>query len=215
MILRVEQLNKELFSAQFHILRNGMEVGQMRVEGKLPSMEAKIWVSIFEKSYRLTYSGGLMKSAPLPNKEGKSFRPYQIDSDVQGAVGNVYQIEKKEGWFTIIDFFEMIYFGMKCKLYPIGLGKEGGKHPVYCGETQIAQVEKAGEIYNDLHHFDIYAVDQQAAEIAVLFAAYMYINANFKPGEKATKSYVKYTSITTNKTLKSKYNPDFVKRIQP
>lgn len=66
MILRVEQLNKELFSAQFHILRSGMEVGQMRVEGKLPSMEAKIWVSIFEKSYSLTYSGGLMKSAPLP-----------------------------------------------------------------------------------------------------------------------------------------------------
>ena len=81
----------------------------MRVEGKLPSMEAKIWVSIFEKSYRLTYSGGLMKSAPMPNKEGKSFGSYQIDSDIQGTVGNVYQIEKKEGWFTIIDFFEMIY----------------------------------------------------------------------------------------------------------
>ena len=215
MILRVEQLNKELFSANFHILQNGMEVGQVRVEGKIHTMEVKVWISIFEKSYTLQYSGGLLKSASLPNKEEKSFRPYQIDSGMHGKIGNVYQVEKKEGWFSIIDYLELIYSGLNYNAYPIGLGREGGKSPVYCGETQIAQIDKAGEIYNDLHHFDIYAVDQQAAEVAVLFVAYMYINANFKPGEKATKSYVKYTSITTNKTLKSKYNPDFVKRIQP
>lgn len=215
MILKVEQLNKELFSAEFHILRNGMEVGQMRVEGKIYTMEVKVWLRIFEKSYTLQYSGGLIKSAPLPDKEGKSFRTYEIRSDIYGKAGNIYQVEKKEGWFNIINYLELIYSDLKYNLYPIGFGREGGKHPVYCGETQIAQVEKAGEIYNDLHHFDIYAVDQQAAEVAVLFTAYMYMNANFKPGEKVTKSYVKCTSITTNKTLKSKYNPDFVKGIQP
>lgn len=30
-----------------------------------------------------------------------------------------------------------------------------------------------------------------------------------------TKSHVKYTSITTNKTLKAKYNSNFIRGIQP
>lgn len=30
-----------------------------------------------------------------------------------------------------------------------------------------------------------------------------------------TKSHVKYTSITTNKTLKAKYNSNFIGGIQP
>mgnify|MGYP000818851168 CR=1 FL=1 len=86
---------------------------------------------------------------------------------------------------------------------------EGGKHPVYCGNKQIAQIDKPCEIYNDLHHYTIYAVDQDAAEISALFAAYMYINASFEPGQKVKQSYTKCTSITLNKTLKQKYNPDF------
>ncbi len=31
----------------------------------------------------------------------------------------------------------------------------------------------------------------------------------------ATKSHVKHTSITTNKTLKAKYNSNFIRGIQP
>ena len=54
-----------------------------------------------------------------------------------------------------------------------------------------------------------------AAEISALFAAYMYINASFEPGQKVKQSYTKCTSITLNKTLKQKYNPDFKAAIQP
>ena len=85
----------------------------------------------------------------------------------------------------------------------------------YCGNKQITQIDKPSEIYNDLHHYTIYAVDQDAAEISALFAAYMYINASFEPGQKVKQSYTKCTSITLNKTLKQKYNPDFKAAIQP
>lgn len=81
--------------------------------------------------------------------------------------------------------------------------------------NSIAQIDKPCEIYNDLHHYTIYAVDQDAAEISALFAAYMYINASFEPGQKVKQSYTKCTSITLNKTLKQKYNPDFKETIQP
>ena len=101
----------------------------------------------------------------------------------------------------------------KYDLYPIGFGNEGGKHPVYCGDTQIAQVEKPAEVRDDLHNYTIYAIDSDAAELSVLLVAYMYVNANYKPGEKVTKSYVKCYSITKNKTLLSKYDPEFKEKL--
>lgn len=213
MILRIEQIEKELFTASFIIWRDTVRMGNMEVKGKLGSMEADISIDLFGKTYELSYAGGLIKSAPLPDKAGKAFRPYQIGGN-DGSAGKVYQVDRKESFFSIISFFEMVMESCKYTMYPIGFGREGGKHPVYCGDRQIAQIEKSGEIYNDLHHYSIYALDQTAAELAVLFCAYMYVNANFKPGEKATKSVVKYTSVTTNKTLKSKYDPSFKERIQ-
>lgn len=161
------------------------------------------------------YAGGFLKEHQLPDKS-KAYRPYKIFDSEQRILGNVAQIDQKEGWFTTISYMQMYIAGQKqYDLYPIGFGAEGGKHPVYCGNKQIAQIEKPSEIYNDLHHYTIYALDQDSAKISALFAAYMYINANFDPGQKAVKSYVKYTSITLNKSLKQKYNPDFKDTIQP
>lgn len=215
MILKIEQIKKDLFSANFQITHFNEVVGAIQVLGKLGSMEVNVEIQFYQNTYKMQYVGGLIKTAPIPDKKGKAYRPYGIMGKNGEVLGKVAQIDQKDGWFTVISFFEMLYGEEKYNLYPIGFGKEGGKHPIYRENQQIAQIEKSGEIYNDLHHYDIYAKDQYSAEIAVLFGAYMYINANFKPGEKATKSYVKYTSVTTNKTLKEKYNPDFVKMIQP
>ena len=41
----------------------------------------------------------------------------------------------------------------------------------------------------------------------------MYINVGYKSGEKVISSKVKVVSITTNKLLKEKYNPEFIKSI--
>jgi len=44
-------------------------------------------------------------------------------------------------------------------IYSIVLG-EKGVCPLYCNEEQIAQIEKDGIIYNDLHNYDIYSIDK-------------------------------------------------------
>ena len=163
----------------------------------------------------MVYAGGFLKERPLPDKS-KAYRPYKIFNSEHRILGNVAQIDQREGWFTTISYMHMYIVDQEqYDLYPIGFGAEGGKHPVYCGNKQIAQIDKPCEIYNDLHHYTIYAVDQDAAEISALFAAYMYINASFEPGQKVKQSYAKCTSITLNKTLKQKYNPDFKETIQP
>lgn len=215
MILKIEQQQKELFSADFTIWRLEKEVGFIFVQGKFGSMESEITIHLFDKDYYMVYAGGLLKERPLPDKS-KAYRTYKIFDSEHRILGNVAQIDQKEGWFTTISYMHMYIAGREqYDLYPIGFGTEGGKHPVYCGNKQIAQIEKPSEIYNDLHHYTIYAVDQDAAEISALFVAYMYINANFNPGQKVKKSYTKYNSITLNKTLKQKYNPDFKAAIQP
>ena len=71
------------------------------------------------------------------------------------------------------------------------------------------------EVVNDLYNYTIYALDQKEAEMCAIICAYIYINAHFKPGEKAIKSYVKhYTTGTKDAFLLEKYNPDFVETIE-
>lgn len=215
MILKIEQQRKELFSADFTIWHLEKKVGSISVQGKLGSMEAEITIHLFDKDYYMVYAGGFLKERPLPDKS-KAYRPYKIFNSEHRILGNIAQIDQREGWFTTISYMHMYIVDQEqYDLYPIGFGAEGGKHPVYCGNKQIAQIDKPCEIYNDLHHYTIYAVDQDAAEISALFAAYMYINASFEPGQKVKQSYTKCTSITLNKTPKQKYNPDFKETIQP
>ena len=181
MILKIEQQRKELFSADFTIWHLEKKVGSISVHGKLGSMEAEITIHLFDKDYYMVYAGGFLKERPLPDKS-KAYRPYKIFNSEHRILGNVAQIDQREGWFTTISYMHMYIVDQEqYNLYPIGFGAEGGKHPVYCGNKQIAQIDKPCEIYNDLHHYTIYAVDQDAAEISALFAAYMYINASFEP----------------------------------
>lgn len=215
MILKVEQICKELFSAHFRILHLDEVVGTVEVQGSIASMEAGIRIQLFGDEYYLKYAGGILKTSTIPERKIKIYRPYRICEDFKEQSGSVYQVEKKDGWFKITNFYELVFCGVTYHLYPMAIGKEGGKHSIYCGDEQIGQINKASEVCDDLHHYDIYAVNQQAAVLAVLFSLYSYVNVFYKPGEKVSKSYARYMSVTTNKALKEKYNPDFEGSIQP
>ena len=214
MIIRVEQQVKNMWSALFHIFEDEKRVGWFEVQGKIGSMEADILIEIFGRRYFATYNGKkAFKEKRIPGTKDTIFRPYYIACRDDRREGDVWQCDRKTGMLSIISFYQMEFNDKKYDLYPIGFGNGGGKHPVYCGDTQIAQVEKPGEIRDDMHNYTIYAIDSDAAELSVLLVAYMYVNANYKPGEKVTKSYVKCYSITKNKTLLSKYDPEFKEKL--
>ena len=215
MTLKIEQICKELFSAHFRILHMDEVVGMVEVLGSIASMEAGIRIRLFDEEYYLKYSGRFLKTSPDHERKIKIYRPYSICEDFEEQSGSVYQVERKDGWFKTTYFYEMTFRGVVYHLYPMALGKDGGKHSIYCGDVQIGQINKASEVHNDLHCYDIYVVDQQSAVLAVLFSLYSYVNVFYKPGEKVSKSYAKYMSVTTNKALKEKYHPDFVGNIQP
>lgn len=109
--------------------------------------------------------------------------------------------------------FEIIRDSSFYKMYPIGFGKEGAKNPIYCGEEQIALIEKDCEVVNDLHTYKLFCLTEQSSVIALLFAMYMYSMTGYKVGEKVTKSVEKRVSITTNKHLKAMYDPSFKEKV--
>lgn len=112
-------------------------------------------------------------------------------------------------------YHEMEYKGMRYNSYVVSLPAEGGRQSVYREGVQVAQINIPREVVNDLYNYTIYALDQKEAEMCAIICAYIYINAHFKPGEKAIKSYVKYyTTGTKDAFLLEKYNPDFVETIE-
>lgn len=207
MILDVIQVSKNLFSANFVVKRGNVQVGNFSLQGRFGSMEANISGKLFEQDIDMQF--GKIDDIDVTHP----FRPYIINKN--GIYnGVVYQTKNNGGLFKKFDYHQMKKAGVTYDLFPIGLGKEGSKSPVYQDNTQIAQIEKEWVVYNDLHIYKVFAQDKFSSEIAVLFAIYMYINAVYNPGEKVISSTVKVVSTTTNKLLLEKYNSNFTKYIK-
>lgn len=206
MQLLLKQKVKDLFSGEFEIFNNNELVGNVSFEGKLNSMEANFIGTLFGKEFSLNCVNEILTGS------NKKFRPYNIIEN-NAIVGEVYQTEYKKSVFSKYDYIKYFYNQKEYNLYSIGLG-EKGVCSLYYNEEQIAQINKDGIIYNDLHNYDIYSIDENSALIAILMSCYMYVNACYKPGVKAIESVKKNYSKTTNKDLISKYNPEWINKVK-
>lgn len=206
MQLLLKQQSKDLFSGEFEIFNNNELVGNVSFEGKLGSIEANFVGTIFGKDFSLKCENEILTG---PNKK---FRPYNIIVS-DNIIGEVYQTEYKKNIFSKYDYIKCLYNQKEYNLYSIGLG-EKGVCSLYCNEEQIAEINKDGIIYNDLHNYDIYSIDENSALIAILMSCYMYVMACYKPGVKVTESLKKNYSKTTNKDLISKYNPEWINSVK-
>lgn len=203
MYCELVQQNKELFAADFNIVVSDTIVGNLHLEGMLGSMEVSVTGTYFDTHISMKHAS--KKTKIVANNP---FRPYSISIN-NADNGYVYQTEFKKGLFNRYDFHQIQITHDVYDMYPIGFGKEGAKNPIYKNDTQVALIEKDCEIINDLHVYKITCINEQEIIIALIFAMYMYINAGYKPGIKATKSVHHVISTSTNKLLKEKYNPNF------
>lgn len=207
MILDVIQTSKELFAANFIVNRGNMQVGTFELKGGLGTMEVRVHGTIFEQVIDMTFG----KTDDI--EVSHPFRAYQIyKNGIYNGV--VYQTTSDERWFKKYGYHQMKKSGVTYNMFPVGLGKNGIKSPIFQDNSQIAQVEKDCVVYNDLHIYKIFARDEFTSEIAVLFTIYYYINVNYKAGEKTITSTYKTISKTTNKLLLKKYNSEFTKYIE-
>ena len=191
------QQHKDLFAADFLVTHNGQTVARLDMQGKPGSMEG-------------TFTGTVMghQITMTPGAKAAGFRPYEIRVDGRTA-GTVAQIDVKTGLFSRHQYHEMHLGGRSYELYSVGLGKAGDAGCLYCGNTQLAEIDSEATVRNELYEYEIFAVDDQAAFVSILMCCYMYVRGCYRPGEKPTASTATYVTVTTNKSLKAKYNPDF------
>ena len=109
------------------------------------------------------------------------------------------------------NYIEMRMWEETYKFYSLSF-EEGGKCPIYVCGSQVAQLNKSGIVYDDLHSYKAYALNDNAGLASVLFCAYMYVTGLFRPGEKIKHGYVKYGGRTKNQYLLEKYDAGFISK---
>ena len=191
------QQHKELYAADFLVTHNGSVIGQLAMTGKLGSMEGTFTGTVMGRQITLA-----------PHAKATGFRPYEIRVDGRVA-GTVAQRTVKTGLFSQYQYHEMHLDGQTYELYSVGLGKAGNAACLYCGNTQVAEIDKGTTVYNDLHEYEIFPVDEKSAFACIVISCYRYVRGCYRPGEKAVASKVTHVNVTSNKVLKSKYDPDF------
>lgn len=147
--------------------------------------------------------------------EDKKFIPFEIYNGYGEQCGLIFQKETGGFFLSRYPYYEMQLNNLVYTLYAVGMGKEGMKFPIYREEKQVALIEKSYEVHNNLDQYRSYALttdDNMAACLLCLYIdSLMYSNR----GQVVQSSVQKTYKITTNKELKSKYNPDFIRNINP
>ena len=207
MIIDVMQISQDFCSASFTIKHKDEQIGSFSLQGKFYSPKAEIQGTIYGQPFKMVYGKMDGLEAKHPH------RPYLIYKG-DTLRGNVYEYQFNSGMFKNLGSDQMKIDGMVFDLFSIGLGKEGDKSPIYNRDKQVAQIDTPCVVYNELYNFKIFAEDLFASEVAILFCVYMYTNGCYQPGLKVVHSKTKTILITTDKALKEKYNPDFVKGIK-
>ncbi|MBQ2904666.1 MAG: hypothetical protein IJE48_09740 [Clostridia bacterium] len=199
MILRIEQTKKEAYKAEFRIIADGNSAGSAAFIGRMGTMEGVWNINIMGRQF------GMERIRKVSEK---SFRPYALS--INGSpLGHVYQTEYKTGFFKpSVTHHRLNINGQKTDMFPVGCGTLIN-YPVYYMDRQIALVEKPLTVYDDLHVFDVFALDENSAISTALICFYMYSLAFYKAGEVPIKTVHKGFFECKEKELLAKYDPDF------
>lgn len=209
MILHVQQTVQDMFAADFQILRNNTQVGRMSFQGRLSSEDGHWDNELYGRGIHLGHNATIRKGLPR-----SAFRPYQV-YEFQQMQGYVFNDTVKQNFFTSYSVGKVYWGQEEYVMYFIGFGEDGAKNPIYHNGIQVAQIEKDCTIYKGLYQYRIYAVDESAAHVALMLCSYMYTCTGYKPGVKVTKEVQKAVSVTKNKDILAKYDPDFVRSVEP
>lgn len=163
--------------------------------------------------YRLGYQAGgqigNLKKAPTE----RGYLPYDILGENGENYGRIEYRYSKGNIFKRYDYFWARLGTTEYQLYSVGLGKKGYEYPIYSGDLQIALIEKGNIVRDQKDNYDLYIASESDTLITALFALYMDTLIYGNRGKQVSQSYSESWTVTTNKELKSKYDPSFKERI--
>lgn len=134
-------------------------------------------------------------------------RPFKITDIVGRDMGRI--ISRRSGFFFARErYVDMTLLRANYKVYEVGLGKEGLKFPIFDGEQQVALIEKAPVITDNLDEYDIYAIDGAGELAAIVFGLWYDYNFCRNREYVTSKKEIKF-QYTLNERIKAKYDPAF------
>lgn len=215
MILHINQTVQKMNYSEFIVSRGSMAVDYFKVKGCIGSPYVTITSST---SHNITIKLCCDKSKITSVNNDYFYRPYSINVNGEDF-GIVYQSEVKESFFKKYEYLKLISPSPSFfyTAYPVGLGNKGSVCPIYFNDKeQVSEIHKSSIVYNGLHCYNAYIKNEENEDnifATIFFALYMYALTCYRPGINVTKSVKKNYSLTTNKTLKSKYNPKFASAV--
>ena len=191
------QQYKKLYAAGFTVFHNDAVIGTLSMKGRLGSREGQWNGTVMGRQISMKRCSGV-----------PGFRPYEISVDGRLA-GSVSQIDVKTGLLSGHQYHQLQLEGRSYQLYAVGLGKQGGVCSLYCDGSQLAEIDTEATVYNELFRFETFAVDTDSAFVSILLCCYMYMLGCYRPGEAVSSSVRTRVTVTTNKDLLAKYDPNF------
>lgn len=138
---------------------------------------------------------------------------YQISQN--GVLcGDIGLADSTDSLLTRYQYYMLIYEGETYSMYRVGLGNEGIKFPIYCGDRQVAQIEKDNVVHDNLDVFHVYAMGDRASKVALMMGLYLDAYGYANRGEIVKKSVAVHYERTFNKKLIEKYDPTFTTRVE-
>lgn len=206
MIFDIRQTSTDLFSADFEIRDSRSRLGRIRLQGRATTNNADIDGFYGNHSFSLRFG---LKDRSI---EGRKLQPYTVSIDGRDC-GAVFETSHKHSLLSSSSFHRLVLNGIEYDRFPIAFGEEGGKHPVYCGTRQVAQINKDAEVCDALHVYHVLCEDEWTGLCAVLLACFMHVQGAYQPGVKVKQAVVKRISVTKDAWLLEKYHPEFESRI--
>lgn len=110
------------------------------------------------------------------------------------------------------DYYQFTIGGVTYSVYEVGLGAEKHFYCIYVGDNTVAIIHKPDKVINHLDRYDCYLLSEEQFLAAGLFCLFLesgqYYNMRAIGNEERD-----IETVTIQKELQAKYNPDFIPRI--
>lgn len=199
-------------SASYEIISDAEQIGSAEMPNNF-LFGTPCDIFFRDTGFHLKYLHTLSREREKNKATMRQHLPYAISKDGKNY-GKMYAADSSGNIFT--------RFGYVClelpdntlfSMYTIGLGKDGIVYPIYRGDKLVAEIDKGCVVYNNLDAYSIFADDEEACMVSVLFCIYLDANSFANRGEIVKSGVSKVYLETTNKRLIAKYDPAFKARI--
>ena len=211
MLCQVKQTASGM-SASYEIISDAEQIGSAEMPNNF-LFGTPCDIFFRDTGFHLKYLHTLSREREKNKATMRQHLPYAISKDGKNY-GKMYAADSSGNIFT--------RFGYVClelpdntlfSMYTIGLGKDGIVYPIYRGDKLVAEIDKGCVVYNNLDAYSIFADDEEACMVSVLFCIYLDANSFANRGEIVKSGVSKVYLKTTNKRLIAKYDPAFKARI--